>query len=339
MCRLVQGKVKVGAVNCDEEKSLCSQFGVQGFPTVKWFGANKQSPEDYQGERTAAALSDFALKQWGKTAPPPEVRTPKKGTQSHWRHVPCCGKGPGHVRVHSIWHPVQMQLSTSRYWCFHVRTCNCRSMSLSAQRSSENTAQATLMNQQSSCASLHFCQISLILKHLVAMPMSRQCARWLKNTRTGLTATCGLWADLIPSWSEIWMLVALATQLWQRFRQSAMCMPSCSVPLHLNLCTWHANSSDSPNHALYVCDMQICTVVRLHGLHSSLQQICRPAPHIRSAELQLQPWQKETSHSIPIFRFQAVLSFSLCRVGMSHTREHLTQASCKSSLMASDQVR
>lgn len=73
LAKLVQGKVKVGAVNCDEEKSLCSQFGVQGFPTVKWFGANKQSPEDYQGERTAAALSDFALKQWGKTAPPPEV--------------------------------------------------------------------------------------------------------------------------------------------------------------------------------------------------------------------------------------------------------------------------
>lgn len=71
--RLVQGKVKVGAVNCDEEKSLCSQFGVQGFPTVKWFGSNKQAPEDYRGERTAAALSDFALKQWGKTAPPPEA--------------------------------------------------------------------------------------------------------------------------------------------------------------------------------------------------------------------------------------------------------------------------
>jgi len=30
-----QGKVKLGAVDCDTHKAVCSQFGVQGFPTIK----------------------------------------------------------------------------------------------------------------------------------------------------------------------------------------------------------------------------------------------------------------------------------------------------------------
>ena len=28
-CRQLDGKVKLGAVNCDEEKGLCAQFGIQ----------------------------------------------------------------------------------------------------------------------------------------------------------------------------------------------------------------------------------------------------------------------------------------------------------------------
>lgn len=67
------GKVKLGAVNCDEEKSLCGDYGIQGFPTLKWFGKNKQRPQDYQGGRDAAAIQEFALAQWAKNAPAPEV--------------------------------------------------------------------------------------------------------------------------------------------------------------------------------------------------------------------------------------------------------------------------
>lgn len=44
-----QGVVKVGAVDADQHKSLGGQYGVRGFPTIKIFGANKHSPEDYQG--------------------------------------------------------------------------------------------------------------------------------------------------------------------------------------------------------------------------------------------------------------------------------------------------
>lgn len=42
--------VKVGAVDADKHQSLGGQYGVQGFPTIKIFGSNKNKPEDYQGK-------------------------------------------------------------------------------------------------------------------------------------------------------------------------------------------------------------------------------------------------------------------------------------------------
>lgn len=45
-----QGVVKVAAVDADKHQSLGGQYGVQGFPTIKVFGANKNRPEDYQGK-------------------------------------------------------------------------------------------------------------------------------------------------------------------------------------------------------------------------------------------------------------------------------------------------
>lgn len=57
----LKGVVKVGALNADEHKSLAGQYGVQGFPTIKVFGANKASPIAYNGQRTARAMADGAL--------------------------------------------------------------------------------------------------------------------------------------------------------------------------------------------------------------------------------------------------------------------------------------
>ncbi|XP_028652693.1 protein disulfide-isomerase A6 isoform X1 [Erpetoichthys calabaricus] len=57
----LKGVVKVGAVNADEHKSLGAQYGIKGFPTIKVFGLNKNSPEDYQGARTSQAIVDSAL--------------------------------------------------------------------------------------------------------------------------------------------------------------------------------------------------------------------------------------------------------------------------------------
>jgi len=59
--KALKGVVKVGAVNADEHRSLGGQYGVQGFPTIKIFGLDKNKPEDYQGQRTAQGLVDGAM--------------------------------------------------------------------------------------------------------------------------------------------------------------------------------------------------------------------------------------------------------------------------------------
>lgn len=65
----LKGLVKVGAVNCDDEKELCGSYGIQGFPTIKLFPAEQvaekkgvsKKPVDYQQARSAGAISKFAL--------------------------------------------------------------------------------------------------------------------------------------------------------------------------------------------------------------------------------------------------------------------------------------
>nr|BAN42054.1 thioredoxin domain-containing protein C13F5.05, putative [Entamoeba invadens] len=56
----VNGKAIFAAVDCEVEKEICGQFGVQGFPTVKLFSAqkthSKRTPKDYNGPREAKAI-------------------------------------------------------------------------------------------------------------------------------------------------------------------------------------------------------------------------------------------------------------------------------------------
>lgn len=71
----LKGLVKIGAVNCDEEKNkqLAGYFGIQGFPTIKFFGHKTEptpdkkgvikKPTDYNGAREAAAIVQYALAQ------------------------------------------------------------------------------------------------------------------------------------------------------------------------------------------------------------------------------------------------------------------------------------
>lgn len=50
--------VRLGAVNADEHRSLGGQYGVKGFPTIKIFGSNKNSPSDYKGEESNEGRDD-----------------------------------------------------------------------------------------------------------------------------------------------------------------------------------------------------------------------------------------------------------------------------------------
>jgi len=69
----LSGKVKVGAVDCTVHQSSCGQFGVRGYPTIKFFGSDKNA-DDYQGGRDSGSIVDFATRKWTEQQPPREVR-------------------------------------------------------------------------------------------------------------------------------------------------------------------------------------------------------------------------------------------------------------------------
>lgn len=59
-------KVSIANVDADEHKSLGKRFGIQGFPTLKWFDGKKDSePIDYQGGRDLESLSKFITEKTG----------------------------------------------------------------------------------------------------------------------------------------------------------------------------------------------------------------------------------------------------------------------------------
>jgi len=58
----LKGIANVAAVNMDAHSSVGAPYGIRGFPTIKIFGYDKSSPKDYQGARTADAITDQAMK-------------------------------------------------------------------------------------------------------------------------------------------------------------------------------------------------------------------------------------------------------------------------------------
>ncbi|KAL8768918.1 MAG: hypothetical protein Q9209_004973 [Squamulea sp. 1 TL-2023] len=61
-------KVIIGKVDADEHKDLGRKFGVQGFPTLKWFDGKSDKPEDYNGGRDLESLSSFISEKIGVKA-------------------------------------------------------------------------------------------------------------------------------------------------------------------------------------------------------------------------------------------------------------------------------
>ena len=57
--RALKGIFKIGAVNADSEKELAGKYGIQGFPTVKFFGITKTNIQDYNSARSAQAIINY----------------------------------------------------------------------------------------------------------------------------------------------------------------------------------------------------------------------------------------------------------------------------------------
>lgn len=58
---IVEGIIHFAAVDMSKHPSLGSQYGIRGYPTFKLFADNKDSPSDYQGQRTAQDFVQFCL--------------------------------------------------------------------------------------------------------------------------------------------------------------------------------------------------------------------------------------------------------------------------------------
>ncbi|KAI9671476.1 MAG: hypothetical protein M1831_004385 [Alyxoria varia] len=58
-------KVTINKVDADAHKDLGSRFGIQGFPTIKWFDGKSKDPEDYNGGRDLESLQKFITEKTG----------------------------------------------------------------------------------------------------------------------------------------------------------------------------------------------------------------------------------------------------------------------------------
>ncbi|KAK3268575.1 hypothetical protein CYMTET_22918, partial [Cymbomonas tetramitiformis] len=58
----LKGVVKLVAADCDADDALAKEYSIQGFPTVKAFAGGKEIGK-YEGQHTAKALVDYALKE------------------------------------------------------------------------------------------------------------------------------------------------------------------------------------------------------------------------------------------------------------------------------------
>ncbi|KAF5455347.1 hypothetical protein F2P56_024936, partial [Juglans regia] len=57
--------VLIAKVDCDDQKNLCSKYGVSGYPTIKWFPKGSLEPKKYEGPRTSEALTEFVNTEGG----------------------------------------------------------------------------------------------------------------------------------------------------------------------------------------------------------------------------------------------------------------------------------
>jgi protein disulfide-isomerase A6 len=66
--RALEGIVNIGAVDMTTDQAAGSSYDIKGYPTIKVFGSNKNSPTDYSGARTAAAIVQQAMEEAKKVA-------------------------------------------------------------------------------------------------------------------------------------------------------------------------------------------------------------------------------------------------------------------------------
>lgn len=72
----LKGKVKLGALDATAHQAKAQEYGVQGYPTIKFFPGGKKSKSDavdYDGGRTANDIVQWANDKYADSIPAPEV--------------------------------------------------------------------------------------------------------------------------------------------------------------------------------------------------------------------------------------------------------------------------
>ncbi|BCS19260.1 protein disulfide isomerase family protein [Aspergillus puulaauensis] len=67
-----EDKVSVAKVDADANRDLGKRFGIQGFPTLKWFDGKSETPVDYSGGRDLESLTAFITEKTGIKAKGPK---------------------------------------------------------------------------------------------------------------------------------------------------------------------------------------------------------------------------------------------------------------------------
>lgn len=68
MAKGLEGIINVGAVDMTTDQAAGAPYGIQGFPTIKFFGNNKQKPADYNGGRDYNSMLNYAFERARKIA-------------------------------------------------------------------------------------------------------------------------------------------------------------------------------------------------------------------------------------------------------------------------------
>ncbi|CAF3588051.1 unnamed protein product [Rotaria sordida] len=71
----LKGKVKLGVVDATVHTQLAQRYGIQGFPTIKFFPSGRKDgqAEEYDGGRTSSDIVAWALDKFQANVPAPDV--------------------------------------------------------------------------------------------------------------------------------------------------------------------------------------------------------------------------------------------------------------------------
>lgn len=68
MLKAENSEIRLGKVDATEESELAQEFGVRGYPTIKFFKGEKESPKEYTAGRTADDIVNWLKKRTGPAA-------------------------------------------------------------------------------------------------------------------------------------------------------------------------------------------------------------------------------------------------------------------------------